>query len=494
MTFKKSFSFLILLFSVNYTYCQSALTLSLKDAIHLSQINSLDYKISVNTARSAFWNYKNYKSSFLPKLSLSGYTPDYYRSINSITLPSGQISFVGQNVANSSLFLNFAQNIGLTGGNIAIGSSLSRLDNFGNYNNTSYTSIPFTLSYFQDNLFYNDFKWQKQIEPLKLQEARRGYVENLENISLNTVSQYFDLLLANIQLKLDQQNLKNIDTLVKITKARSEIGTVQLNEVLQSKVSLLNAKSALANSTLNVETAQQSLIRYLNIDKSQLIELTIPDSITQFEIARGAALEQAHYNRKYIVEFKRRRLEAEQALSRTKSETGPKISIRANIGLTQTGGTLGQSYRDLLMNQSVTVGINIPIIDWGVNRSNRKRAEANLELEKNNIAQQELAAEQEINYQIMKWEMQNNQISISKEVRTLAQQRYDIARQKYALGSITYTDFNNAQLEKDRAITDYINNLRNYWSMYYLIRRLTLYDFERNKKIDLIDFSKDADW
>jgi outer membrane protein TolC len=489
MTIKKNLIFPVFLVFISHCYAQSTVRLSLTEAIHLSQINSLDYKISINIARSAFWNYKNFKSSFLPKLSLTGYTPDYYRSINSVTLPNGQISFVGQNVANSSLFLNFAQNIGLTGGNIAIGSSLSRIDNFGNYNNTSYTSIPFTLSYFQDNLFYNDFKWQKKIEPLKLQEARRGYIENLENISLNTVSQYFDLLLASIQLKLDQQNFKNIDTLVKITKARSEIGTVQLNDVLQSQVSLLNAKSALANSKLNLETSQQSLIRYLNIDKSQLIELTIPDTIIQFDIQRDSALEQAQHNRKYIVEFKRRRLEAEQTLARTKSETGPKINIRANIGLTQTGGNLTQSYHDLLLNQSVTIGINIPLIDWGVNRSNRKRAEANLELEKNNIAQQELAAEQEIFYQIMKWEMQKNQIDISKEVRTLAQRRYNIAKQKYSVGSMSYTDFNNAQLDKDKANIEYINNLRNYWSIYFLIRRLTLYDFERNKKIDLIDFA-----
>ena len=146
-----------------------------------------------------------------------------------------------------------------------------------------------------------------------------------------------------------------------------------------------------------------------------------------------------------------------------------------------------QSYSDLLRNQSITIGFNIPLVDWGVNKSNRKRAQTNLELEKNAIAQQQLSAEQEVYYQIMKWGMQKEQMEIAKEASHLSQQRYEIALQKYSLGSLNFTDFNNAQLDKDRAVTDYINNLRSYWSLYYLIRRLTLFNFEISKPLVITD-------
>jgi outer membrane protein TolC len=324
---------------------------------------------------------------------------------------------------------------------------------------------------------------------LKLLEAQRTYLENLENISYNTVSQYFDLLLAYTQLRLDQQNLRNIDTLVKITQARYEIGTAQLNDVLQTKVSLLDAKTSMANSTLSLQNAHQNLIRFLNLDRSTKVELTIPDSLLFFEITPEIALEKAQKSREYIIEFKRRRLEAEQAIARTKAETGPQINIRANIGSTQTGSTIGQAYNTLLTTQALTIGFNIPIIDWGVNKSNRKRAEANLAMELNQIAQGELSAEQELYYQVAKWDMQQQQIEIAKSARDLAEQRYKIARQKYVLGSLSFTDFNNAQFGRDRAVTDYISNLRNYWSMFYLLRRLTLYDFSANKTIEPRDIN-----
>ncbi len=473
--------------SFETAFCQLPIKLTLQSAITSARKSSLDYQIAMNMAKSSYWNYQAYRSGFLPRLSLTGTLPDYYRTINNITLPNGQNGFVRQNVANSGLNLNLSQNIGLTGGSISMGSSLRRIDNFGNFKNTAYTSIPFTLSYFQDNLFYNEFKWQKKTEPLRLQEAERGYMENLENISYTTIDKYFALLLADVQLKLDQQNLRNIDTLIKTTQARFEIGTVQLNDVLQSKVSLLNAKKAVSNSGLALQTAHQDLIRFLNLDKDQRIEPQVPDSITFFNISPEQALTKAQSNRKFIIEFQRRRLEADQAIAKTKSLTGPSINIRANLGLTQQGDELNSAYADLLRNQSITIGFYIPLMDWGVNRSNRNRAEANLQLEINTIEQQQLSLEQEIYYQVMKWGMQQEQMEIAKETSALAQQRYDIARQKYSLGSLSYTDFNNAQLEKDRAVTDYMNNLRNYWSSYYLIRRLTLYDFKENRKIEAED-------
>lgn len=174
-----------------------------------------------------------------------------------------------------------------------------------------------------------------------------------------------------------------------------------------------------------------------------------------------------------------------------KSQTGPSIDLRANLGLTQTGNTIDRSYADLLRNQSVTLGFYIPLIDWGVNRSNKKRAQANLDLQKASVSQTELNAEQQVVSNIMLWNMQQEQMQISAERSTLAQQRYDMLKQKYALGSISYTDFNNAQLEKDGAINSYIYNLRTYWTAYYTIRSLTLYDFENQKKIQLADLSFD---
>lgn len=481
---KPVFSLLFIFIFIYGSSAQIKNKLSLKDAIQQAQKNSLDYKIAFNTVTSSYWDLKSYEATLLPKLILRGDLPNYYRTINNITLPSGENSFVTQNVANSSLSINLLQNIGLTGGSLIMASSLYRIDNFGVRDSKAYTAVPLTLSYKQSSIFYNEFKWRKKLEPLKYQEAIKSYLETLEQIAYNTTLQYFELYASGVQLRLERQNLQNIDTLYRITQARFSIGTAQLNEVLQARVSLLNVKKAVSNSILAFEIAQQNMIRQLGYNNVQ-IDLELPDNITFFEIDPTVALQYSRENGKAVIEHQRKRLEAEQEIDRTKSQADPSVSINTNLGLTQTGYTLTSSYVSLLRNQSLSIGLEVPLMDWGVNKANIRRAKVNLELQNSIIAQQKLAVDQEISYQIMKWRMLQEQIAIAKETSELAMQRYEIARQKYSLGTISFTDFSNAQLDKDRAVIGYNNNLRDYWLLYYLIRKLTLFDFEQNTPLEM---------
>ncbi|SFA54135.1 Outer membrane protein TolC [Pedobacter suwonensis] len=458
---------------------------TLFESIDMARKNSLDTKISTYAKQSSYWDFAAYKAGFLPKFSLRGVLPNYFRSINILTLPNGKNDFISQNVANSSLSLNLSQNVGFTGGNLVVSSSLQRLDNFGNNHYKSYTSVPLSVSYTQSNVFYNELKWRRKIEPLKLEESKRAFFESIENISYSTTEKFFALLKADIQLKLDQQNLKNIDTLLKISKSRFEIGTINLNELLQAQVSHLNARKGLSASVLHREVALQTFSRYLNAQLEKGTELELPEDMHFFAVELDRAITMTKDNRKYYYEFKRRKLEAQQEIQRTKSLTGPSFSINANIGLTQSDQHLGAAYNDLLRNQAVGISFYFPLMDWGVNKSNRKRAEANLYLEENRISQQEMTMEQDVSYQVMRWQLQKELIQIAKETRDLATRRYNVAFQKYTIGSLNFTDFNNALLDKDRATNEYVDTLQGYWLLYYSIRMLTLFDFERNNNLAL---------
>lgn len=107
------------------------LELGLESAIDIAVKNSYDQKAAINQYKSSFWNYRNYKAAFFPKLFLNGTLPDYTRAIGRITLPNGELSFVEQNQAYSSLDLGVSQNIGFTGGRVSLFSSLNRIDVFG---------------------------------------------------------------------------------------------------------------------------------------------------------------------------------------------------------------------------------------------------------------------------------------------------------------------------------------------------------------------------
>ena len=54
-----------------------------------------------------------------------------------------------------------------------------------------------------------------------------------------------------------------------------------------------------------------------------------------------------------------------------------------------------------------------------------------------------------------------------------------MARRLYLLGKSTILDLNAAIAEKDNSRRAYITALYNYWNLYYGLRSLTGYDFEK---------------
>ena len=139
--------------------------------------------------------------------------------------------------------------------------------------------------------------------------------------------------------------------------------------------------------------------------------------------------------------------------------------------------------------QVVSFGIQIPILDWGLARGKIKMAESNEELIRTTIDQQKVEFEQDIFLKVMQFNMQGNQLALAAKADTVSQKRYFVTKQRYLIGKIEITNLNIAQSETDNAQMGYISALRNYWRSYYELRKLTLYDFRKNKPLE-VDFDK----
>jgi outer membrane protein TolC len=110
--------------------------------------------------------------------------------------------------------------------------------------------------------------------------------------------------------------------------------------------------------------------------------------------------------------------------------------------------------------------------------------EADLGLVETNIKQEQQAFEQEIYLHILNWSSKRDFLATSEKAKAIAIKRYQITKERYILGKITITDLNLAQQEKDKAELEYLNSLQNFWTDYYTLRKLTLYDFINDKKIE----------
>ena len=460
--------------------------INLKQAIQLAQEKSPDYKANLHRNEASYWRNKNFRASFLPQFRLNATLPSYSNSIKRITNDQGEDIFVNQNQSRIDARLFISQNVGFTGGNLSINSQIERVDIFGDNPSQGYSVVPFSINYFQNSLFYNPFKWDKKIEPLLFEESKRGFIENMEQISLRTCQLYFNLLKSQIQLDISRKNLSNLDTLFQITKGRFKMGKIAENDLLQMELRLLNSENNVTTNMISLKKSSQDLARYLDLTTED-IKLKIPEKLENFEVDTEKAIEEAKSNRKFVIEFRRKRLESERELARVKGENGLKINVNANFGLSQHGSELNELFNNYDQQQNLTVTLGIPIYDWGVSKSKRRMAKANLDLLITDLDQENQAFEQEIYLHTLNWANQRKFLSTTEKAQEVANKRYEISKKRYILGKITITDLNLAQEEKDKSIVKYLNSLGNFWIDYYTLRRLTLYDFIADKKIEAMD-------
>lgn len=459
--------------------------LSLEDVIYIAHQQSPDALIAKHRFKSSYWEFKSFKADYLPGLGLSGVAPIYNRSIANVQQPDGSFEFLPVDQGGANANLSVGQRIGPTGGTISLNTGLQYYDNFtGNPITYPFAADIINIEYVQPIFKYNPYKWDRHIEPLKYETAKRRYLEDNEQVAIMATNYFFNMLQAQIDMQISQKNLSNYDTLFNIAKGRYQLGKIAENELLQLELNLLNAEAQLQQAELELENSMFKLKSYLRIKEDADIELIAPGVTEFFTINADKALEEAKNNSSTALDFEQRRLQAQSAVNAAKMTGRFDADLRAKFGLAQQGTTIQGAYTQPDDQQQVSLGFTIPILDWGAARGQIKLAQSQEELVFTSVEQEEIDFEQNIFLQVMQFNMQENQLRIAAKADTVAQKRYDVTSKRYMIGKVNdVLDLDKAQIDNDNALKGYYQALHTYWRSYYQLRKATLFDFERNMPI-----------
>ncbi|UPK69403.1 TolC family protein [Chitinophaga filiformis] len=472
------------LFTCTVTCAQQ--TLSLQGVVQQAQQQSPSYYKARSSALNSLYAFRYYVAGRRPQLRLQATnSSSFLGNIESIRQPDGTYAFSRSSYSFTFTSLIAEQVVPFTGGLLSVATNLQRNDVFDPTSGISYLSTPFSVNYSQPMLLYNPYRWDARIQPLLYEESKKQYVEALEKTGLEASGYFFDALMAQQQELILQQNVANTDTLYRISKGRFELGKIAENELLQIELNLLNARNNLEQATLSKEIAYRQLTQFLSLPKGSTVQVALPDTVPSLQIPLDVAQREAQDNRQAVLAFRRQRLQAEQEVAEARGNNSYQLNLSANFGQARQGTSIKNAYGggNLQQNQLLSVGISIPIIDWGKARNRVRQAKANQELIEVDIQQQERNFEQEIYLQTQQFNIQQKLLQSAAKADTIARQRYEITKQRYYIGKISITDLNLAQQEKDLANQNYINALRSFWTSYYTVRLLTLYDFEKSQKI-----------
>lgn len=470
---------------------QEKIKLDLQQTIVLANDSSLESFRTQNMYLSGYWEYRTYKANRLPSLTLNLTPAEYYRDITKRYDSEQNLDvYRSQQSFSASGGLAVRQNFDLTGGTFYLESKLGYMRNFGDNSSTQFTSIPVRLGYSQSLVGYNPFKWERRIEPLKYEKAKKEFIYNVEAVSEKATSYFFSLAMAQAEYDLAKENVVSSDTLYRIGMQRLKIAAISKADLLTLKLDLVNARNTLQNKASALKRAMFSLASFLNLDKNTIIELDLPARPREITISVDDALASVRNNNPQLLGLKQNILEAERNVDRTKKESRFNASVNASIGFNQAADNLGDVYHKPMQQDLVSVSVSIPLVDWGVRRGKYNMARNNLNISRISARQSEISIEEELIMTVSDFNIQQSLIESAEEALDLSIMAYNETRQRFIIGK---ADINSLTLSLNRqqsAQKNYISALQNYWLNYYKIRKLTLHDFASGFSLaDKFDFA-----
>ena len=471
-------------FAIVEVSAQQRLTLS--DAIHAARSSSVEALEARQAFISTYWAYRSYQASLLPSFHLYGNLMNFDRSLTLLqNYEDGSLRYAGSNNLQNSLGLQISQNVTFTGGTISVSSDLSRIDQFGASKSLTWYSRPITVSYYQPLFTYNQFKWAKKIEPKEYERGKRQYLESMENITINTVYAYHNLLLAQMNNSISRSNFENSCKMLRIAKERLELGNVTRAEYLQLELRMLNDSISINETDVQIREAQMVLNSLIGYDESVEITPALNEVLPDIFIDYEKVIEKVFCNSSFGLGNELSLLNAESSVAQAKAARGFSFALNARFGMSQTGPGFPQAYKDLLDQETVGITFSIPIFDWGLGKGKVQKAKAAQEVVRAQVRQGENDLRRKIFTAVGQFNNQRRQCLVSRKAMQVAGERYEIAMHRFREGTTSVTDLNLAYSENDSAIRQYINDISNFWIYYYSLRQYTLYDFIEDRDIEI---------
>ena len=442
-----------------------------------AQIEKLKYK-------NELLRYENYKKSYLPSISFALSPIGFNRSLRLMQDPTtGSYTYVKDYSNSSSVGLTIHQKVPFTGGQLQVGSSLNYLNEFS-YHRKSYSTSPYYISYSQ-NIWGGRKRYllEKKIEESKNVIAINKFCSNIAQIQQNILSQYMDVLAAKMKLDLSKQTVLNNDTLLDIARIKLDNGRITEYDYKQIELQSLRSKLDSEDAIQNYQQLYHQLLT--SIGTTQVIAIVSPEFDLPLSIDSVAIWYYVRKNNSFYQQQELEKLEAEQNLFLTKLENRFNASISLGYGTNQYAEHLVEAYHHPNTRQSIQVGIQIPIFQWGINKNKVKMAE---NIFQSNLLERETRLrnfENQIAEKINAYQSSVKQWMTAKRTYELSQEQYKLALKKFSLGRISDYELYAAQNNQFISLSQYASAIRQAYTNYYIIRGMTLYDFKKER--DLIE-------
>lgn len=458
-------------------------TITLSEAIRLAQEQGLQARAARASVEATRHRDAAFDARRLPQLSLSGTVPSYNRAIIPVIQPNGSTLFLPQEQTSSALTMTMSQLLPVTGGSFFISSSLERLTVSGQHEIKSWTSTPVQIGLRQDIFRPNTARWDQRQQNAETEVSERLFLEAMEEIAIQTTQSFFDVYSARATLANAVNNAAVNDTLYTMNQGRYQVGRIGENDLLQSELALLQARSQVQSAQLAFDRAVAVLRLGLNLPPGTPIEISMPNDVPGLEADTARAVAEALRNRSSVSDAQLQDVLARRRIAEARLARGVGATVQAAFGFNATAPRVGAAYENLLEARQFSLSVELPLWGWGARSQDVDAARSDQE-RSSSLSQANLErTAHDAHFAALELSQARVNVGLAAKADTVAGKRFEVAYNRYVIGRITIDNLYIAQAEKDRANNDFVRALGDYWLAYYQLRRATLFDFASGERI-----------
>jgi len=394
-------------------------------------------------------------------------------------------------VKNSEINLSTSKNSRLPDLNASLGQSFnfgrstlgSNISESVNSSRSSFgvsTSVP----------LFTGFQIPNQIKAdrLTLQAATEGLKKAKENLELQVVSLYLDVLFKKEILKVYKEQVALSDQQVERTSVLVDAGKVPASQLYDIKAQLAKDESNVTLAQNDLSLSLLNLSQALNLTSSETFDIAEPslDGVVDNSLASVLPPDQVYQMalgiKPHVREAEYKLESSKKSLKVAQAGYWPTLSFGAGYSTSyqSVSGQQNPSFRNQIRDfgsEYISFNLNIPIFNRFETR-NRVRT-ANLNIENQNLALEnvKLALYKEI--------QQAYQSAVSAEAKyrsagkafEAAEESFKYARERYDIGKSTVFEYNEAQTKLLSGKSERIQ------AKYDFIFRAKILDFYQGKEI-----------
>ena len=397
---------------------------------------------------------------------------------NNLQIKQAQFSeaISDENLKQSKLALYPSLNAN-TNLNFNFGRSIDPLTN--QFVNQAITSTSGNMS--STTALFQGFQKINQVSQNKLQlESDKSNTQKVKNdLVLAVVTNYLSVLNSQDLLIAAEQQLAISKQQLDVEQKFFDVGNKTLADLSQAKSQVATAELNVTNAQNQVDLAFLNLAQLLERDPSVpfAVEKPVVTDVTNVNVAYSASdvfrTASTNFPDIRLAEFRKQVLEKEIDIAR--GNYYPSLNLQSGFGTRFSNGSFGNnSFATQIQdnfNQFIGFGLSIPIFNGLAARSSVRRArinfqnaEINEQLAKNNL-------NKVINQAVYDLRAAEKRYHSAQTAFESSRDAFNVIEQRYAVGLVNSLDFNQAQINLNKAQFDQIQ------ARYDLIFRSKVIDY-----------------